>query len=65
MTPLNEDMTQVSFVSCPGMLSFDTSASLVMPGGNKQVRAGISQNLFYLVIKRSVKSGLYKDYNIC
>lgn len=46
MTPLNEAMTQVSFVSCPGVLSFDTSTSLVMPGGNKQGRAGISQNLF-------------------
>lgn len=55
MTPLNNDMTQVSFVSCPGMLSSDTSTNLVMPGGKKQVRDGISQNLFYLVIKRSVK----------
>lgn len=65
MTPLNEDMTQVSFVSCPGMLSFDTSTCLVMPGGNKQVRAGISQNSIYLVIKGPVKSDLYKDCNIC
>ena len=65
MTPLNEDMTQVSFVSCPGMLSFDTATSLVMPGGNKQVRDEISQNSFSLVIKRPAKSGLYKDCNIC
>lgn len=65
MTPLNEAMTQVSFVSCPGMLSFDTSTSLVMLGGNKQVRAGISQNLCYLLIKRPVKYDLYKQYNIC
>lgn len=65
MTPLNEKMAQVSFVSCPDTLFSDTSASLVMPGGNKQVSTGISQNLFYLVIKRPVKSGLYKDWNIC
>jgi len=65
MTSLNEKVAQVSFVSCPDMLFSDTSACLVMPGGNKQVRAGISQNLFYLVIKRPVKSGLYKDWNTC
>lgn len=65
MTPLNEAMTQVAFVSCPGVLSFDTSTSLVMPGGNKQVGAAISQNLFYLLIKRPVKYGLYKECNIC
>lgn len=61
MTPLNEDVTQVSFVSCPGMLSSDTSTSLVVPGGTKQVRAGISLNLFYFLIKRSIKYGLHKD----
>lgn len=64
MTPLNEAMTQVSFVSCPGVLSFDTSTSLVMPGGNKRGRAGISKGLLYLLIKRPGKYGLYKGYNI-
>lgn len=55
MTPLNEAMTQVSFVSCPGVLSFDTSTSLVMPGGNKQVRAGISQKFVLFVDKKASK----------
>lgn len=65
ITPLTEKKAQVSFVSCPDMLFSDTSTSLVIPRGTKQVRAGISQNSLYLAIKRSVKSGLNKVRNIC